>query len=473
MIAHVVEHISPIADARYTFITVLRKFVNGNEQPCCYINSFNMKKTLSLFLLSFSIPVFSSGQNTTQNVFTSDIDNFWNAYDSIQTTNDSLKQIGFIQTLYIDKGTRGLKAFMVARNYTAKLWVELIRMYPKFWRSVRPNTFSVKSYAADIEKSIKKFKELYPGLKDAKMYFTVGGLRSGGTTMNDMVLIGSEIATGNASTDVSEFPNKWLEGVFKSQQADNLVALNIHEYVHTQQKGYSGNLLGQVITEGSCDFITELVTGKLLQNNYIVYGREHELALKEKFKFEMFTRNSSNWLYNGSTSKTVGDLGYFMGYTICKSYYENSPDKKTAIKEIIELNYSDSVAVENFLTRSKYYTESINKSELLKAYEAKVPRVVKLEPFQNGDTLVDAGIKELRITFSTPMGKGYSFNDGKRGKEYSPITGVVGFSEDGTAFTLKLDLKPNHEYEFIITDKSFRSKDDYSLRPYQVNFKTK
>ena len=152
---------------------------------------------------------------------------------------------------------------------------------------------TAKSYASEIEKSISKFKELYPDLKEAKMYFTIGGLRSGGTTMNDMVLIGSEIATGNASTDVSEFPNKWLEGVFKNQQADNIVPLNIHEYVHTQQKGNPYNLLGQAIKEGACDFITELVIGKLMQNNYIVYGREHEAELKERFKLEMFTDSYS------------------------------------------------------------------------------------------------------------------------------------------------------------------------------------
>jgi hypothetical protein len=47
-------------------------------------------------------------------------------------------------------------------------------------------------------------------------------------------------------------------------------------------------LLRQAIKEGACDFITELVIGKLMQNNYIVYGREHETELKEQFK-EMFT----------------------------------------------------------------------------------------------------------------------------------------------------------------------------------------
>jgi hypothetical protein len=314
-----------------------------------------MNKLIPLLLFSFTL-AFESPAQDVQKVFTSDIDNFWIAYDSIRTTTDSLKQVHFIATLYIDKGTKGLRSFMVLRNYSAELWVKLIRKYPKFWNSIRPNTLTVKSYSADIEKSIARFKELYPDLKEAKMYFTVGGLRSGGTTMNDMVLVGSEIATGNATTDVSEFTNNWLAGVFKNQQADNLVSLNIHEYVHTQQKGGDPKiLLGKAIEEGSCDFIMELVIGKQIQNNYIVYGREHEATLKEEFKSDMLSVNISNWLYNGSTAKTVADLGYFMGYTICKAYYNNAADKKKAIKEIIELKYSDNAAVEDFLKRSNYY----------------------------------------------------------------------------------------------------------------------
>ena len=431
-----------------------------------------MNRIFIIFFLLFTLSFVTLAQDT-KKVFTADIDNFWIAYDSIQTTKDSVKQIGFIQNLYIDKGSKGLKAFMAARDYSAKLWVQLIRQYPKFWNSIRPNTLTAKTYATAIEQSINNFKKLYPGLKEAKMYFTVGGLRSGGTTMNDMVLIGSEIATGNALTDVSEFPNKWLEGVFKNQQADNIVPLNIHEYVHTQQMGEPNSLLGLAIKEGACDFITELVIGKPMQNNYIVYGREHEIELKDRFKLEMFTDSYLNWLYNGSTAKTVADLGYYMGYAICKSYYEYSPDKKIAIKEIIELKYSDSIAVENFLRRSNYYTEQLNKAELIQAFKAKIPFVLRLEPFANGDNMVDASIKELKIVFSSPMDKkGYSINDGKKGKDYSPISGVVGFSDDGTSFTLRLDMKPGHEYEFIITEKSFRSKDGYSLKPYEVKFKT-
>ena len=343
-----------------------------------------MKSSVVAFLAFLTLSVASAGQNNSQKVFTSDIDNFWEACDSIQSTKDSLKQLHFIQNLYINKGTEGLKAFMEARTYTAELWVSLINKYPKFWSSIRPNTLTVKSKAKEIEKSIQRLKALYPALKEAKMYFTIGGLRSGGTTVNDMVLIGAEIATANALTDVSEFPGKWLESVFKNQQTGIIVQLNIHEYVHTQQKGETKNLLGQAIREGACDFITELVIGGPLQSNYIQYGRQHEIVLKEQFKMDMFTTAYSNWLYNGSNAKTVADLGYYMGYAICKAYYNNSPDKKKAIRNIIELNYSDSAAVERFLKKSKYYTYPINKTEPAQAFETKISFVKRRKPSANG-----------------------------------------------------------------------------------------
>ena len=188
----------------------------------------------------------------------------------------------------------------------------------------------------------------------------------------------------------------------------------------------------------------------------------------------MFTPAYSNWLYNGSNIKTMADLGYFMGYAICKAYYNHSPDKKRAVMDIIELNYSDTTAVENFLAKSKYYTDPINKQELVQKFEANRPYVLRIEPFANGDTLVDSFIKEIKIVFSAPMTKNkYSISYGNRGKEYSPISGVVGFSDDDTSFIIKVDLKPDHNYEFIITDKSFKSTEGYPLRPYEVRFKTK
>ncbi|MGB4774255.1 MAG: DUF2268 domain-containing putative Zn-dependent protease [Daejeonella sp.] len=291
-----------------------------------------------------------------QKVFTNDIDNFWIAYDNIKKTDDNTEQLSLINSLYIEKGTEGLRAFIKERDLSAELWVNLINTYPKFWNSIRANTLSIKAKAKEIDLNILKFKTIYPELKEGKIYFTIGGLTSGGTISDNLVLIGTEVVTGNPTTDVSEFPDEWLGKIFKNQNPDNIISVSIHEYVHTQQKGDISSLLGAVINEGSCDFIAELVTGKPLQTSYMQYGKDHEEELKEKFEQEMFTDAIDNWLFNGSKVE-YADLGYFMGYQICKSYYQNSTNKKEAIKQIIELDYSDNNAVEDFLAQSKYYSQ--------------------------------------------------------------------------------------------------------------------
>ena len=436
-----------------------------------------MRNKVFFILLHWILCGSVIAQSSSQKVFTNDIDNFWRAYDSLQKIPDSTQQISIIKALYIDQGTAGLKSFMIVRNNSAENWLRLVRQSPKFWSSIRPNTLLVKEKATQIEDRIQKLKKLYPELREAKMYFTIGGLNSGGTTVNNMILIGCEIATGTAKTDISDLPenkSRWLGGVFKEQEVDNIVPLNIHEYIHTQQSsGEPASLLGLAIREGSCDFITELVMEKPMMNNYIQYGRVHDNELKERFKKEMFTTSYANWLYNGSTTSGMADLGYYMGYIICKSYYDNAQDKKKAIAQIIELNYSDSNAVENFLTQSKYYTGTIDKKSLVEAFEAKRPRIVSIEPMK-GDSALDSNVQEITIIFSEPMATGhYSIHLGKKGKESDPFVGVVGFSADKKSFTLKSKLESGHSYEFIIPDNGFTSVEGYPVRKYDAKFSTK
>lgn len=304
-------------------------------------------------LLSVMGPI--RAQQPARDVYTSDIDNFWIAYDSVQTTSDSVKQTAFIQKLYVDKGTEGLKTFMKVRSYTPELWARVIRQYPKFWRSIRQNMSVVPQREAEATQYLKKFKALYPDYQEAKIYYTVGALKSGGTAEGKTLLVGMEIAAGNNTTDVSEFPNKRLENLFKTIKTDNIVPFTIHEYMHTQQKEEGKTLLGQALCEGVCDFLTELVLDRPLTHPYLQYGREHETEIKARFKKEMYNADYSQWIYNSSTSQGIGDLGYFMGYTICKSYYQHAANKKQAIREMIELPYSDATAISQFLARSKYF----------------------------------------------------------------------------------------------------------------------
>lgn len=432
-----------------------------------------MKSVLTVIFSLVFASVFSQHVNK---IFTSDIDNFWIAYDSIQKTNDYSKKLNFINQLYIEKGTKGLKALMKSKDYNDTLYVNVIGEFPNFWKSIRPNTLSVKNKTKELNTAIQNLKKLYPELKDAEIYFAIGCLGAAGRTTDNMVLIGTELATGTSATDVLDFKNDWYKNIFAHNSLNNIVRLNIHEYVHTQQKpSNSGQLLSQVIKEGSCDFIRELVLGTPLQRKLISYGDLHFDNLKKKFKKEMFLSDFANWLYNGDQKGDSADLGYYMGYKICKSYYHQAKNKKQAIKDIIELDYSNDKEVELFLVKSKFY-KKLNIKKLIKGHEKELPYIVKFAPFENGASNVSSELKEIRITFSKEMVPGdYSFDFSKKGSDFFPIKGVKGYDDNDKTIVLSVDLKPNREYEFIISNRRFKSKDGYQLKEkeYPVKFRTK
>jgi len=81
------------------------------------------------------------------------------------------------------------------------------------------------------------------------------------------------------------------------------------------------------------------------------YGEKHENELWKEFKSDMDKNKSvdeTDWFYNYNLDRPA-DLGYYIGYKIVKSYYENQKDKKKAIKEIIEMKDP-----KKFLIESKY-----------------------------------------------------------------------------------------------------------------------
>ncbi|WP_066830254.1 hypothetical protein [Rufibacter ruber] len=426
---------------------------------------------LALSLFTFTVGL---AQKKPQRVITTDIDNFWVAYDSMRTTQDSLKQLRYLQTLYLDKGTPGLKALMEVRDYQPAEWVHAVRQYPKFWNSLRPRTQLAKSGAQGLEPHLKKLQQLYPPLSPASIYFAIGVFRTSGTTKDNMVLIGAELVTGNSQVDLSELPQNlqtFLSRYYQSDPFKNIIPLNVHEYVHTQQKGLGSNLLGRALMEGACDFIAELITGKQMPLPYMAYGTAHEAEVKERFQVDMFAPSLGHWFYNQQAP--TPDLGYFMGYAICKAYYQQAQNKKQAIKEIIELEYDSEPAVEAFLVQSKYYSTPLNKSRLLQAYDAKRPVITRIVPITGPDSLIDASVTELRVEFSAEMARYTATDYGQGGKEQFPVTAQPGYTPDKRAYVYKVALQPGRAYSFKMNGGGFQTTDGYPLKSYEIRFRTK
>lgn len=280
-----------------------------------YVSFHDMKKFI-LFGLIFWANIFqlSLAQHSVS-LITTDVNNFWQAYDKIVTTKDTLAQIDYLNRLFLNKATLGQKAMIQARNYVVKDYIDAINQRQNYFNAIRNNTLKANDYAETITKKVESLKKLYPSLRPTDIYFTMGAFRSGGTTLANMVLIGSEIT-------------------MSEEHLDNLVFTNIHEYIHTQQKStVCDNLLGQSVMEGVAEFLTEKAMATKSTLPAIAYDRQNVDQVKAVFVKQMFNIDYGFWLYNNVENVfKVRDLGYYVGYAIAESYYAKAKDKLQAIK---------------------------------------------------------------------------------------------------------------------------------------------
>ncbi|TKT85996.1 gliding motility protein GldB-related protein [Dyadobacter frigoris] len=317
-----------------------------------------LKITLSIY---FTFLLLAPQDTYSQiRLHTEDLPRFYQALDSVMTTTDTIKQASFVQKLYVDKASKGLVEFMQLRGGNTQEWLKFMTNSRSTLLEKRPYILSAINQESRISKKIKKFKIIYPDFRDGDIYFCVGINNSGGTIRDNTVYIGTEISA--------------------NQSGDWAVPLVLHEFVHTQQwtqrnikelikdeqaaKVYMDShksLLGQCLGEGMADFVSELVLGQRLAERFpdghTAFGEKYERDVWKAFQKDMYQDmgNTQGWLYAEKeiSGKSCRDLGYYVGYKICKSYYDQARDKKQALAYMIGVNLTDENSKE-FLLFSRY-----------------------------------------------------------------------------------------------------------------------
>jgi hypothetical protein len=265
---------------------------------------------------------------------TSDLNNFLSAYaDALRASTDAEKT-AIYQREYLDKGSPGLKDFVDARIKSAANLVRAIDTHPKYYASLQGVIPQIAPMEPAMRRSFRRLKELYSDAVFPDVYFLVGVMNSGGTTGPSGLLIGLEMHAKTATTDMSEM-DAWHKAVLGPP--DQLPGIVAHELIHYQQTTTDPKtLLAASIIEGSADFVGQLISGQNINGPMYIYGHAHEAALWREFSAEMNGTDLSHWLYQGDRSKDrPADLGYFMGYEICKAYYDRAMDKRQALRDIL------------------------------------------------------------------------------------------------------------------------------------------
>jgi len=186
-----------------------------------------------LFFFSFANRVLP--QQGIYNIITTDIDNFWIAYDKLKEAKSQPDSINILQQFYLNQATTQFKKFIRLRNFTAQEYATVIALYPEYWQSIRSLTENIKNRKNEIDRIFKTFSDSFPNFKTPDICFAIGCIRVGGTTSKKTLLIGAEIAAADSTVITTELNTRQRKIIENSQ---GLIPYIAHETVHVQQSGF-------------------------------------------------------------------------------------------------------------------------------------------------------------------------------------------------------------------------------------------
>ncbi len=272
-----------------------------------------------------------------------DVAAFYKLYDATHghPTDEQL------QNDYLDHGSAGLHSMAQLRNVTGISIAASMAKRPDIYANAKRCMAVLPTGRRRVAMALHKLEQLYPEAQFPPVTIAIGRGKPVGVTDATGVMIGLE----------SLCAVTWLEPNLE----DRFVHVVAHEYAHVQQAIASATLyndekptvLEESLIEGAAEFTAELTSGSVSSSDLAAITKGHEKTIETAFAADEDKTDLSNWLYNGTLTKP-GDLGYWVGYRIVKSYYEHAADKRRALRDILDMK--DPKA---FLAKSGWYPGNV------------------------------------------------------------------------------------------------------------------
>ena len=284
-------------------------------------------------------------------VNTDSFDSFWPYFQ--EALRDTLRAKE-IFTDYIVSGPDAVRDYYAIRYFSVdNMYNQMIRKASDHYQYTRRvlSTNRLDSLKTKVARKMQKFSTLYPSAVFPKVYVVPGILNTGGTITNLGLFIGGEMFVKTDSMS-NENLNPWQRNAISDSKQMPYTIL--HELMHFQQNyrdtANKNTVLAGVINEGVCDFLVELCSGRTPMQSNVNYLSEPENLrfILSEFRKELLSNNLSNWMY-GKVVDRPTDIGYTLGYLICKSYYERSEDKQAAIYQLLNSDNFEAI-----FRKSKY-----------------------------------------------------------------------------------------------------------------------
>ena len=232
---------------------------------------------------------------------------------------------------------------MKARNVTGERIAQAIATRPELYTEARTCIAALPRVRERLNVAFRKLVALDPEAQKPPVTIAVGrGRPLAISGPGDGVQIGLEAMCA----PIARFLNPNVD--------DRFVHVIAHEYIHSQQDLKLANdehptVLERSLLEGAAEFMGEMISGDVAYGAFRASTKGQETEIETRFAADVDKTDLSDWLDNTTPDK-LGDLGYWVGYRIVKSYYQHAPDQRRAIRKIIQMN--DPPA---FLAKSGWY----------------------------------------------------------------------------------------------------------------------
>lgn len=266
-----------------------------------------------------------------------DVERFYKIYDAANARPTAEQ----LQRDYIDAGSEGLRTLARLRNVTGVRIADTLAKNPQIYSGARRCVAVLPRVKERVQIALDKLADLNPGARFPPVTIAVSRGKPAGIGYPD-----TGIQIGLEAVCAADFMNPNVE--------DRFVHLIAHEYVHVQQAPALASrddltVLQRTLLEGVAEMMSELISGLAGQSHFPALTKGREKEIETAFLKDQDNTELSAWLDN-STFEKPGDLGYWIGHRIAKSYYQHAPDKRQAVRDMLQL--SDAKA---FLAKSGWY----------------------------------------------------------------------------------------------------------------------
>lgn len=281
--------------------------------------------------------VTASDQPPGPTIHFEDVYRFYKIYDAAggHPTADQL------QREYLDPGSAGLHYLAEARDVTGERIAATLAKNPKIYEDARHCMDVLPRVRVRLDAALRELGRLYPQARFPPVTIAVSRGQPVGTAGRDSgVLIGLEALCAV----------EWLN----PDVEDRFVYVIAHEFAHVQQASAQTDrehptVLERSLAEGAAELMAELTAGGVGYSHLKASTKGREKEIETAFAADQDKTDLSDWIDN-STLDTPRDLGYWVGYRIVQAYYQHAPDKRQAVREILEMTEPKA-----FLAKSGWY----------------------------------------------------------------------------------------------------------------------